>query len=171
MFNWLGSIICAIRGKHSWKKEPPIEVCRICGKEEAIPTPTPTPVPTPTPTPTPVTSPYEEVPESMRGGECPTPGGKDIRFDAKEETMGTGKQFYFVGDLCAPHCVVSRQADGKLLVQLLDFKATDKDGTVYLIHVHSYNYPSSSNPKVSGNSCTTWGGDGTFRFYVSFHKA
>lgn len=52
MWSWFGKIICAIRGKHSWKQEPPIQVCSICGKEEKIPTPPgPTPGPTPEPTP------------------------------------------------------------------------------------------------------------------------
>ena len=43
MWSWFGKIICAIRGKHSWKQEPPNQVCSICGKEEKIPVPVPQP--------------------------------------------------------------------------------------------------------------------------------
>ena len=108
--------------------------------------------------------PIVEIPFDMRGGECVTPAGLDIRFDGNYEKL-TNKGFAFVGNLLKDNCRVKRNADGTFRIEL---PCTEKRG--YKIHVHGYNFPKDSLPIEPGNVCASWNGKGTFRWFVTFHK-
>ena len=134
---------------------------------EAKPVPTPVPTPVPVPTPTPVTPPAYgdrvQPPANLKGGECPTPGGLDIRFDVWSPADG---DYIFYGNLLAKRVVITRNLDGTYTVTLPDVTV---DG--YVFRAESYNFPSSASTKIKGNSCPNYNRSGTFRFWINCYKA
>jgi hypothetical protein len=135
------------------------------GGKKAIPTPQPVPVPQPVPIkPTPVDAPVLgrkiDCPEWARGGECPVPGGLDIRFD-----VACDGDYCFAGDFLAPYTQIKRNATGSYWLSLPDVTSRG-----VLFHCESYNFPSSASQKVSGNTCNAYDKSGTFRFWVQCYE-
>lgn len=103
-----------------------------------------------------------EPPAKLAGGECPVPGGCDIRFDVYSPSKG---DYVFYGDLLAKHCVINRKPDNRYSVYLPDVVV---DGVVF--KAESWNFPSSVSPKHPGNLCESYDRSGTFRFWINCYE-